>query len=203
MVHVDEATDAGNEEQLAISLRYVKPNPQLSKRSTLPSVSVWPVWVRRPLQTAFSSILLSATQLHVRGQTYMYMYDQAGAMEGKKKGMAACITQLFPKMLYIHCAAHVLNLCAVKCCPIPDIRNTMDSGNRSSTAGIRPWPYHKCCQHFVCMHRTEHENVWPCSWISINLEIHNYGSISWKMVLVALMLSPSSMDSTPVLPKLR
>ncbi len=50
-------------------------------------------------------------------------------MAGKKKGAAACITQLYPKAPYTHCAAHVLNLCVVKCCCIPDIQNTMDSGD--------------------------------------------------------------------------
>ena len=47
-------------------------------------------------------------------------------MAGKNKGAATRILELYPKALYTHCAAHVLNLCIVKCCSIPDIRNTMD-----------------------------------------------------------------------------
>ena len=63
---------------------------------------------------------LSASQL--RGQTY----DGTGAMAGKRRGAAACIADQYPKALYTHCAAHVLNLCVVKCCSILEIRNTMD-----------------------------------------------------------------------------
>ena len=56
------------------------------------------------------------------GQTY----DGAGAMAGKKKGAAACITEVYPKATYTHCAAHALNLCVVKCCSISEIRGAMD-----------------------------------------------------------------------------
>ena len=56
------------------------------------------------------------------GQTY----DGAAAMAGKNKGAAARITEIHPKAIYTHCAAHALNLCVVKCCSISEIRNTMD-----------------------------------------------------------------------------
>ena len=51
-------------------------------------------------------------------------------MAGKNKGAATQITQQYPKAVYTHCAAHVLNLCVVKCCSIPEVRNTMDIGDR-------------------------------------------------------------------------
>ena len=66
---------------------------------------------------------LPASQL--RGQTY----DGADAMAEKNKGAATHILELFPKALFTHCTAHVLNLCIVKCYSIPDIRNTMDITN--------------------------------------------------------------------------
>ena len=47
-------------------------------------------------------------------------------MAGKRRGAAARITGQYPKALYTHCAAHALNLCVVKCCSVPEIRNTMD-----------------------------------------------------------------------------
>jgi len=63
---------------------------------------------------------LPASQLF--GQTY----DGAGSMAGKRKGVAAKISEQYPKALRIQCASHVLSLCTVSCCSIPDVRNTMD-----------------------------------------------------------------------------
>ena len=60
---------------------------------------------------------------NLRGQTY----DGAGAIAGKKIGVAAQIQQMFPTAPYTHCAARVLNLCLVKCCSIKQIHNTMDT----------------------------------------------------------------------------
>jgi len=40
------------------------------------------------------------------GQTY----DSAGAMPGQLKGAAACITSMYPKAIYTHCASDRLNL---------------------------------------------------------------------------------------------
>ena len=44
------------------------------------------------------------------------VFDGPGAMAGRSKRVAARITALFPKAVFTHCAAHRLNLCAVKCC---------------------------------------------------------------------------------------
>ena len=57
-------------------------------------------------------------------------YNGAGAMAGKTKGAAAHIAESYPKAVYTHCAAHVLNLCVVKCCNIPEFRNAMDIGDK-------------------------------------------------------------------------
>jgi len=48
-----------------------------------------------------------------------------GQWQGKK-GVTARISEQYPKALYTNCASHVLNLCIVSCCSIPDVRNTMD-----------------------------------------------------------------------------
>lgn len=40
-------------------------------------------------------------------------YDGAGSMAGMARGAAACILSKYPKALYVHCAAHRLNLCVV------------------------------------------------------------------------------------------
>ena len=47
-------------------------------------------------------------------------------MAGATKGVAARISQQYPKACYVHCASHVLNLCIVQSASVPDIRNMMD-----------------------------------------------------------------------------
>ena len=44
-------------------------------------------------------------------------------MAGVTKGVAARISQQYPKACYVHCASHVLNLCIVKSASVPDINS--------------------------------------------------------------------------------
>ena len=46
-------------------------------------------------------------------------------MCGKQRGAATRITQEFPLALYVHCSAHVLNLCIVKACEMQAVRNVL------------------------------------------------------------------------------
>ena len=126
----DEATDAANDEQLAISLRYVNQSCQRIEERFL----------------AFSECITGVTgeaiadQLlhHLRNwqlsglQLCGQMYDGAGAMAGKTRGAAARITQQFPRAVYTHCAAHHLNLCVVKSCSIPEVQRAMDTADSVS-----------------------------------------------------------------------
>lgn len=48
-------------------------------------------------------------------------YDGAGNMAGT----AACIQSACPKAVYVHCAAHALNLCVVAACHVQSVRNMM------------------------------------------------------------------------------
>ena len=71
---------------------------------------------------------LSLWQLPVsllRGQSY----DGAGAMSGQIRGAASRISSKYPKAVYVHCAAHRLNLCIVKCCKIRTVSNMIDTVN--------------------------------------------------------------------------
>ena len=55
-------------------------------------------------------------------QLWEQAYDGAGSMAGKRKGAAKRILELYPKAIYTHCAAHVLNIiCVVKCCSIQEV----------------------------------------------------------------------------------
>ena len=120
---VDEATDAANHEQLSITIRYVNnDNPcerflgflkcdtgvtgEAIAENILSQLSVW------QLPTSL-----------LRGQSY----DGAEAMSGSVRGAAARISTKYPKALYVHCAAHRLNLCIMKCCNNHEVSNIMET----------------------------------------------------------------------------
>lgn len=117
---VDEATDGTNNEQLAVSIRYVNPRTRsieerfLAFSECLTGVSGSAI--ADHILCFLSDWQFSAAKL--QGQTY----DGAGAMAGKSKGAAAHVQEAFLKAIYTHCVAHALNLCAVKCCSVADIR---------------------------------------------------------------------------------
>ena len=58
---------------------------------------------------------------YLRGQAF----DGAGNMAGKYRGAAAVIQSTCPKAVYVHCAAHSLNLCVVAACNIQMVKNMM------------------------------------------------------------------------------
>ena len=109
----DEATDAANDEQLAVSICYVKFSTRcieerfMTYSECLTGVTGYAIAVH--ILRLLDDWQLSASNIH--GQ----MYDGAGAMAGKSKGAAARILEVFPKAMYIHCAVHALNLCVVNC----------------------------------------------------------------------------------------
>ena len=122
-VIADEATDAANQEQLSICVRYWNESTQTLDEKFLGfwkcDTGVTGEAIAEDILTQLSSWRLSADLL--RGQAY----DGAGAMSGMHKGAAARILHKYPKALYTHCAAHRLNLCIVQCCSNRDITNMM------------------------------------------------------------------------------
>ena len=73
--------------------------------------------------TSLGSWQLELTNLY--GQAY----DGAGAMSGVTKGIVARILQQCPKVHFVHCTAHRLNLYVVKCCAIREVSNAMDGAD--------------------------------------------------------------------------
>jgi hypothetical protein len=59
----------------------------------------------------------------MRGQGY----DWAANMAGKFSGVRTRIQAEIPEAYYVHCYAHCLNLAVVKSCPLPIVRNTIDT----------------------------------------------------------------------------
>ena len=140
-VIADEASDAANDEQLAISLRYINSNgePQekfLSFSECLTGVSGEALATKTVKQLRDWDLDLS----FLRGQAY----DGAGAMAGSAKGVATHIQNQYPKAIYTHFAVHRLNLCIVKCCSIQEISNKMDVAD----SVVRFCKYSQKCQQY-------------------------------------------------------
>ena len=122
-VIADEATDAANQEQLSITVRYVKDGAPCERFLGFLKcqAGVTGEAISEYILSQLSVWQLSATLL--RGQSY----DGAGSMSGSVRGAAARISAKYPKALYVHCAAHRLNLCVMKCCNNRDFSNVMDT----------------------------------------------------------------------------
>ena len=117
-VIADEATDSSNVEQLSINVRFlVNGEPQEKFLGFQECIS------GTTGEASADNILSKLTDRKLeaellRGQAY----DGAGAMAGRVKGAASCITAKYPKAIYTHCASHRLNLCVVKCCSISEVK---------------------------------------------------------------------------------
>ena len=123
-VITDEATDAANDEQLSISIRFVDGYSPQEKFQCTSGVTG---------EAIASDILqqLITWQLEpqfLRGQAF----DGAGAMAGKSRGAAARIATQYPKAVYTHCAAHRLNLCIIKCCSVQEVDNMVQVADKVS-----------------------------------------------------------------------
>ena len=114
----DETTDCSNREQLTLVFRFVDGENQIREEFLY--------FIEAPSTTgeALADLLLTQVRMYsldpsmIRGQGY----DGAASMCGKQRGAA---TQQFLLALYVHCSAHVLNLCIVKACEIQAVRNVL------------------------------------------------------------------------------
>jgi len=61
-------------------------------------------------------------------------YAGASVMSGHINGVQARVRRVNPKAVYIHCRAHVLNLCIVHASKLPIVRNIMDTMQAVSLA---------------------------------------------------------------------
>ena len=83
------------------------------------------ITVERITGEALSTALLSWLEEHeihttlCRGQGY----DGVSSMSSSSVGVQARIRQVCPLALYTHCQSHQLNICIVKACSVPHIRN--------------------------------------------------------------------------------
>ena len=121
-VCADEAADCSNKEQLPLVLRFVDASKSIREEfvdfilcDTGTSGSAIPDKILAALEG------YGLNTSYLRGQAY----DGAGNMAGKYRGAAAMIQTSCPKAVYVHCAAHSLNLCVVAACNIQLVKNMM------------------------------------------------------------------------------
>ena len=101
----DETSDENQEEQLSISIRFVKDNAMYEEFICFVAVS------STTGENLASTILSELSKLglnldHLRGQGY----DGASNMSGKVSGVQARVKELYPLAMYTHCSSHVFNL---------------------------------------------------------------------------------------------
>lgn len=115
----DEVTDCSNVEQVSLVIRFVD-NDKNIREDFLGFLAVECI-----TGECLATELLCWLQSHhidvafCRGQGY----DGASNMSSSISGVQARIRSVSPLAFYTHCQSHQLNLCVVKACSIPQIRN--------------------------------------------------------------------------------
>ena len=118
-VCADEASDVSNKEQLPLVIRFVDKTNSIREEFVVCDTGTTGVALAGKILEALESYGLDLHGLCGQG------YDGAGNMAGKCRGAAACIQASYPKAVFVHCAAHSLNLCVVAACSIQEIKNMM------------------------------------------------------------------------------
>ena len=123
-VLADEVQDKSNQEQLAVNIRYVDENNEISE-SFLTFVHCHDGVTGRAVADLITKAIEDAglNMDHCRGQGY----DGAGNMAGKYNGAAKLIQNVHKSALYVHCFSHQLNLCVAATCKVMSIDKVMNS----------------------------------------------------------------------------
>ena len=124
----DESTDVAVKEQISVCVRFVEKENNgrhYVREDFLSFVNADKGTNAEALTTKFLEALnnlgLPLDEMRAQG------YDGASVMSGHVNGVQARIKQQNRKAVYIHCRAHVLNLCIVHSSKLPLIRNIMDT----------------------------------------------------------------------------
>lgn len=123
----DEVRDVGNDEQLAVTIRFVDQASDI-REAFLTFVNVSEGTTGENLSRELLDLIdrVGLDPKKMRSQCY----DGAGNMTGKIKGVGARIQREYPKALPFWCTAHQLNRCIVQACIIPAIRNMMSTADQ-------------------------------------------------------------------------
>lgn len=121
-VLADETQDISRHEQLALCLRYVdcSSGKAVIREDFLEFVHVEDVTAPALASTIIQRLKSFGLDLeNLVGQGY----DGAAVMSGRFRGVRRIIMDKYPRALFVHCAAHTLNLVLAHSCEIPMIRN--------------------------------------------------------------------------------
>ena len=128
-VMADECSDVANKEQLAIVIRYVNEDDEICE-DFVEFVECENGVTGLALAEKIKSVLQDKYGLDMINQSGQ-CYDGAGNMSGVRNGLAARVTQEFPKAVYTWYtwySSHKLNLCVVKSWDITEVRNMIHKG---------------------------------------------------------------------------
>ena len=115
----DEVEDCANLEQVSLVLRFVDSCNEIREEF------MEFITVERITGESISAAIFSWLEKHdidvtlCRGQGY----DGASNMSSSHAGVQGRICEVAPLAFYTHCQSHQLNLCVVKACSVPQIRN--------------------------------------------------------------------------------
>lgn len=121
-VLADETTDVANIEQFSLCFRYYDAKVQRVREDFLCFVPVIDVTGKSLAETLMQSMQnLGINTERLVGQGY----DGAKAMSGRFNGAQKHVQDKHEHAIYVHCAAHSLNLAISDACGVPCIRNCM------------------------------------------------------------------------------
>ena len=137
----DEVTDCANLEQVSLVIRFFDGDKHIREEF------LGFITVERITGEVLATALLSWLEVHTLDVSFCRSqgYDGASNMSSSTIGVQARIREASPLALYTHCQSHQLNLCIVKACSIPKIKNA--SGVISEIAKF--FNYSPKRQHFL------------------------------------------------------
>lgn len=131
----DETADISGIEQISLCVRYLNIETKVLHEDFLQFVPTTDM-----TGIGLANIILNS--LHAFGIDLKYMrgqgYDGASTMSGAFNGVQAVIRKSYPLALYIHCAAHVLNLSVSNSCSVQGIRNCLGTISKTRDFFIYP-----------------------------------------------------------------
>ena len=120
-VLADETTDVSCQEQLTLCARYVSDDFAIEE-TFLQFVPITDLSGKNLASTILNNLSdIGIDVSKMRGQGY----DGATAMNGRLNGSQAYIREIISTALYVHCAAHSLNLAVSNSCDLSPVRNCM------------------------------------------------------------------------------
>ncbi|XP_050057528.1 52 kDa repressor of the inhibitor of the protein kinase-like isoform X2 [Aphis gossypii] len=155
----DETTDVSLKEQLTLCVRFVTGT---EKNVNLREVFLKYIVIHSLTGKDIANSIINGLNscgidcCNMVGQGY----DGASNMAGHVKGTQKIVSENFPKAIYVHCAAHSLNLAVSAACDIQAIRNCLESDFNPDSKSLK----RLCATRWVERYSAIHDFVelYPC-----------------------------------------